>query len=84
MRTDEVQALREDDVLLAISFSPFHADTVAAAESARARGVSVLALTDSALSPSARHTQVVLEGSRREDRWSARWRCRWPYAMAWP
>ena len=61
MLSDEIQALREDDVLLAISFHPFHADTVAAAESARARGVSVLALTDSALSPFARHAKVVLE-----------------------
>jgi len=61
MLTDEVQALGKDDVLLAISFHPFHADTVAAVESARAQGVAVLALTDSALSPFARHAQVVLE-----------------------
>ena len=61
MLTDEVQALGKDDVLLAISFHPFHADTVAAVERARAQGVPVLALTDSALSPFARHAQVVLE-----------------------
>jgi len=61
MLTDEVQALGKNDVLLAISFHPFHADTVAAVERARAQGVPVLALTDSALSPFARHAQVVLE-----------------------
>jgi DNA-binding MurR/RpiR family transcriptional regulator len=61
MLIDEVEAMRPDDVLLAISFRPFHADTVAAVERARAQGVTVLALTDSALSPFARHAQVVLE-----------------------
>jgi DNA-binding MurR/RpiR family transcriptional regulator len=61
MLIDEVRALHTDDVLVAISFHPFHADTVAAAERARAQGVSVLALTDSALSPFARNASVVLE-----------------------
>jgi DNA-binding MurR/RpiR family transcriptional regulator len=61
MLADEVRVLGKDDVLVAISFHPFHADTVAAAELARARGVSVIALTDSALSPFARNASVVLE-----------------------
>lgn len=61
MLADEVQALQRGDVLLAISFHPFHADTVAAVQNARERGVAVLALTDSALSPFARHASVVLE-----------------------
>jgi DNA-binding MurR/RpiR family transcriptional regulator len=61
MLIDEVRPLQKDDVLVAISFHPFHADTVAAVERARAQGVSVLALTDSALSPFARNATVVLE-----------------------
>jgi DNA-binding MurR/RpiR family transcriptional regulator len=61
MLIDEVRPLQRDDVLVAISFHPFHADTVAAVERARAQGVSVLALTDSALSPFARDATVVLE-----------------------
>ena len=61
MLADEVRVLGKDDLLVAISFHPFHADTVAAAEVARARGVPVIALTDSALSPFARAARVVLE-----------------------
>lgn len=61
MLPDEVQALQPGDVLVAISFHPFHADTVAAVERAHAQGVSVVALTDGALSPFARHARTVLE-----------------------
>jgi len=61
MLIDEVRVLGKDDLLVAISFHPFHADTVAAAELARARGVPVIAITDSALSPFARAATVVLE-----------------------
>src|SRR5204863_8124841 len=58
---DQIRALETDDVLVAISFHPFHAETVAAAAVARSRGVPVLALTDSTLSPFARDADVVLE-----------------------
>lgn len=61
MLVDEARALHEDDVLVAISFHPFHPDTVAAVAHARAQGASVLALTDSTLSPLARDANVVLE-----------------------
>jgi DNA-binding MurR/RpiR family transcriptional regulator len=61
MLSDEVRAMHPEDVLVAISFHPFHADTVAAVERARAQGVSILAVTDSALSPFARDASVVLE-----------------------
>jgi DNA-binding MurR/RpiR family transcriptional regulator len=61
MLIDEVKAMQKSDVLVAISFHPFHADTVAAVEHAREQGVSVIALTDGALSPFARLAQVVLE-----------------------
>jgi DNA-binding MurR/RpiR family transcriptional regulator len=61
MLSDEVRAMHPEDVLVAISFHPFHADTVAAVERARTQGVSILAVTDSALSPFARDADVVLE-----------------------
>jgi DNA-binding MurR/RpiR family transcriptional regulator len=61
MLSDEVRAMHSEDVLVAISFHPFHADTVAAVERARAQGVAILAVTDSALSPFARDASVVLE-----------------------
>jgi DNA-binding MurR/RpiR family transcriptional regulator len=61
MLVDEVRVLGKGDLLVAISFHPFHADTVAAAELARAQGASVIALTDSAMSPFARNASVVLE-----------------------
>jgi DNA-binding MurR/RpiR family transcriptional regulator len=61
MLSDEVRALGKGDALVAISFHPFHADTVAAAVLARTQGVSVIAVTDSALSPFAHAASVVLE-----------------------
>ena len=61
MVPDELEAMDRDDVLVAISFQPFHADTVAAVERARERGIPVLALTDSSLSSLARNATVVLE-----------------------
>jgi len=61
MLSDETRALQKGDALVAISFHPFHADTVAAVESAHAQGAAVLALTDSSLSPIARDAAAVLE-----------------------
>jgi DNA-binding MurR/RpiR family transcriptional regulator len=61
MLNDEVRALEKDDLLIAISFHPFHVDTVGAAEAARKQGVPVIAVTDSTLSPFARNANVVLE-----------------------
>ena len=61
MVRDELETMRTDDVLVAISFQPFHADTVAAVERARERDIPVLALTDSSLSSLARNATVVLE-----------------------
>jgi DNA-binding MurR/RpiR family transcriptional regulator len=52
---DQVDALGPDDVLIAISQSPYSAPTVEAVEAAGKRGVTVVALTDSALSPLARN-----------------------------
>ncbi|VWX61050.1 Transcriptional regulator, RpiR family [Burkholderiales bacterium 8X] len=61
MLTDEVRVLGSDDVLVAISFHPFHAEAVAAIQQARAQGTPVLALTDSGLSTIAQQATVALE-----------------------
>ena len=51
---DQVEVLDKNDVLIAISQSPYSAPTVESVQAAAARGVTVIALTDSALSPLAR------------------------------
>ena len=51
---DQVEALDKNDVLIAISQSPYSAPTVESVQAAATRGVKVIALTDSALSPLAR------------------------------
>lgn len=61
MLVDEIRTLQSSDVLVAISFHPFHADTLAAAEQAQAQGVPVLTITDSRLSAFAHTADVVLE-----------------------
>lgn len=61
MLSDETRSLQKGDVLVAISFHPFHADTMTAVEIAHAQGAAVLALTDSSLSPFARNAAAVLE-----------------------
>ena len=52
---DQVDALGPDDVLIAISQEPYSTPTVEAVLTAARRGVTVVALTDSALSPLARN-----------------------------
>mgnify|MGYP000179443666 CR=1 FL=1 len=49
------------DAMLAISFQPYTGQTIALAETARAAGVSVVAITDSTVSPLAKHAEMVLE-----------------------
>jgi DNA-binding MurR/RpiR family transcriptional regulator len=53
-------AVREGDALIAISFAPYSAETLELAAIARARGVVVVALTDSLASPLAQHSNAVL------------------------
>ena len=48
---DELRSAAQGDVLLAISFSPYSRDMVNAVDFASSRGVKIIALTDSALSP---------------------------------
>src|SRR5437763_1029913 len=52
---DQVDALGPEDVLIAISQDPYSTPTVEAVITAAQRGVTVVALTDSALSPLARN-----------------------------
>lgn len=51
---DQAESLDRGDVLVAISQSPYSAPTVLAIEAAKKRGVTLVALTDSELSPLAR------------------------------
>jgi DNA-binding MurR/RpiR family transcriptional regulator len=60
MYTAELRALRDTDVLIAISFAPYGKETLAAVETALEKGAKVLALTDTHLSPLAKRAQVSL------------------------
>ncbi|MEO8835868.1 MAG: MurR/RpiR family transcriptional regulator [Caldimonas sp.] len=51
---DQAEALERGDVLVAISQAPYSAPTVRAMDAAQRRGVTLVALTDSELSPLAR------------------------------
>ena len=57
---DQVDALNPGDLLIAISQTPYSTPTVEAVNAAAKRGVTVLAITDSALSPLARRATHVL------------------------
>jgi len=57
---DQLGQMGGDDMLVAISLSPYTRQTVEAVEQARQQGVTVLALTDSQLSPIARLADKVL------------------------
>ena len=57
---DQVDALNPGDLLIAISQTPYSTPTVEAVNAAAKRGVAVLAITDSALSPLARRATHVL------------------------
>lgn len=60
MYTAELRALRDTDVLIAISFEPYGKETLAAVTTALKRGAKVLALTDTHLSPLAKQAHVSL------------------------
>jgi DNA-binding MurR/RpiR family transcriptional regulator len=57
---DELAELTQADLLVAVSQAPYSVQTVQCAQQAQSRGVPVLALTDSALSPLARTASIVL------------------------
>ena len=58
---EEARAAAHDDVLIAVSFKEYSRDVAAIVERAAARGVKVIALTDSPLSPIARQASVSFE-----------------------
>ena len=58
---EQARAVQRGDVLLAISFPPYAADTLAVCEQVQAAGARRLAITDSVLSPVAREASVVLQ-----------------------
>lgn len=57
---DHVARLNRGDVLIAISLAPYTRATVEAVDVAQKRGATILALTDSAVSPIALHARHVL------------------------
>ena len=58
---EQAAAMGPKDLLVAISFPPYAADTLQVCEQAQAAGVRCLAVTDSLLSPAARHAERVLQ-----------------------
>ncbi|MBC2885606.1 MurR/RpiR family transcriptional regulator [Ochrobactrum sp. CM-21-5] len=50
-KLENLHALRKGDVLLAITFSPYSSETVAMTEAAAARGIDVVGITDTIVSP---------------------------------
>ncbi len=58
---EQARAVRPRDLLIAISFPPYAADTLAVCEQVQAAGGRRLALTDSVLSPIARDADLVLQ-----------------------
>lgn len=62
-RLDNSNAIREGDVLLAITFSPYSAETIELVETVQARGIRVVALTDTVVSPLRKFDAVTLSVS---------------------
>ena len=56
----QVKSTGPDDLLIAVSYHPYAAETVAAVEAARERGARVLAISDSAVSPIAASADLAL------------------------
>lgn len=55
MHQGQLRGVREGDVMVAISFAPYAAETVTAVEDARRQGAKLIAITDSRMSPLAAH-----------------------------
>lgn len=51
MHRGQLRGVREGDVVLAVSFAPYAAETVTAVEDARRQGAKLIAITDSRMSP---------------------------------
>ena len=59
--TEKVKLIRQDEALIAISFSPYTANTRDMVDICLKQGVQVVALTDSSLSPLARPDNIHFE-----------------------
>jgi DNA-binding MurR/RpiR family transcriptional regulator len=60
MHQGQVRSVRSADVLIGISFSPYAEETLEVVEQAVQRGAQLIAITDSRMSPLARHAKVSL------------------------
>jgi DNA-binding MurR/RpiR family transcriptional regulator len=61
MLAEQGGMIRKNDLLIAISFHPYAKETAEIVERARDRLASVIAISDTRLSPIARHADVVFE-----------------------
>ena len=60
MQQGQMRSVRKDDVMIAISFSPYAEETVSVAKLAVERGAKLIAITDSLMSPLAKLAQTPL------------------------
>jgi len=58
MQDGQLRGLRPGDVMVAISFAPYAAETESIVADAHARGARIICITDSSLSPMARFAQT--------------------------
>ncbi|WP_434774438.1 MurR/RpiR family transcriptional regulator [Pseudomonas oryzihabitans] len=58
---EQVSAIAHDDLLIAVSFPPYAKDTVEACRKAREAGVTLVAITDTVLSPIGKMAETVIE-----------------------
>lgn len=65
MHLGQMNSVRQNDVMVAISFAPYADETLKVAEAALQRGVHLIAITDSTMSPLAReaHASLVVQES---------------------
>jgi DNA-binding MurR/RpiR family transcriptional regulator len=61
MQDGQLRGLRADDVLIAVSFSPYAEETVSVVRQAHAKGARIISITDSSLSPLARMSTCALQ-----------------------
>jgi DNA-binding MurR/RpiR family transcriptional regulator len=60
MQQGQMRSVRKDDVMIAISFSPYAEETVSVAKLAVERGAKLIAMTDSQMSPLAKLAKATL------------------------
>jgi DNA-binding MurR/RpiR family transcriptional regulator len=60
MQLGQLRSVRKGDVMIAISYAPYAAETIEVAEQVLKRGAKLIAITDSRMSPLARQADVAL------------------------